>query len=166
MVKSNKVFLLLGSNIEPRYSFIKRAEERIAEEIGEIIQFSEIYESKPIGFTAGILFLNRVLLIYSMLSASNILINIHEIENDLGRKRSSLGYSSRTIDIDILYYNNDIISNENLTVPHPRLHERKFTLLPLAEIAPDYINPILKKDNSKLLELCADSSKVNKYKNW
>ncbi len=165
MVKHNKVFLLLGSNIEPRYSFIKKAEERIAEEIGEIVQSSEIYESEPVGFTADILFLNRVLIINSILSASNILSIIHKVEKELGRKRSPLGYLSRTIDIDILYFNNDIINTKNLTVPHPRLYERKFTLLPLVEIAADYINPVLDIKNSKLLELCTDSSKVSKYKN-
>jgi len=164
MTKYNKVFLLLGSNIEPRYDYIKKAEEQISENIGKIIQSSHIYESEPLGFTAEVSFLNRVLFINSKLSASSILNTIHLIEKGLGRKRTSLGYASRTIDIDILYFNNDIINSENLTVPHARLHQRKFTLLPLVEIAPNYVNPVLKNNNAKLLELCTDISKVNTYK--
>jgi len=165
MTNHNKVFLLLGSNIEPRYNYIKKAEEEINESIGQIIHSSHIYESEPVGFKAEVSFLNCVLLVNSSFSALTILKHIHKIEKELGRERNSLGYTSRTIDIDILYFNNDIINTEDITVPHARLHERKFTLLPLVEIAPDYINPKLNKNNTKLFDLCTDRSKVSRYKN-
>ncbi len=164
MDKHNRVFLLLGSNIDPRYNYIKIAEEKINRNIGRILQNSIIYESEAVGFITDKLFLNKVLLIETELSALKILNIIHIIEKSLGRVRNSLGYASRTIDIDILYYNNDIISSEILTLPHKRLHERKFTLLPLADIAPDYINPVLKMNNKELLELCTDNSEVTTYK--
>jgi len=164
MIKQNKVFLLLGSNIEPRYDFIVIAEKKISNTIGDIIQSSFIYISEPVGFKADISFLNRVLVVNSKLSALSILGNIHIIEKELGRKRELLGYTSRTIDIDILYFNNEIISTNNLTVPHARLHERKFTLIPLTEIAPEIVNPMLNHTNKKLLELCKDDSEVIKYK--
>ena len=163
MVEQNKVFLLLGSNIEPRYNYIKQAEERIAIDIGKILQSSNIYESEAIGFEAHTSFLNRVLIIETKFSALNVLKNIHIIENKLGRVRNSLGYTSRTLDIDILYFNDDIISSDILTVPHARLHERRFTLLPLTEIAPDFTNPALKVTSKKLLETCSDNSDVKTY---
>jgi len=164
MNKQNKVYLLLGSNIEPRYEYIKNAEKRIGTEIGDIINSSCIYESEAIGFKADLSFLNRILLVDSLLSALSILDNIHVIEQELGRKRGKDGYTSRTIDIDIIYFNNDIINTDRLIVPHARLHERRFTLLPLAEIAPKMVNPILHHTNKELLELCQDNSEVIKYK--
>lgn len=161
MDEPNKVFLLLGSNIEPRIKYLEDAEQNIIGIIGQIVQRSATYESKPLGFNADQDFLNRVLLIFSKLSAMDILDRIHVIEKGLGRKRLPTGYSSRTIDIDILYFNNEKISTEKLTVPHPRLHERRFTLLPLAEIAPGFVHPVLNVDNNKLLELCIDDSEVS-----
>ena len=157
------VFLLLGSNIEPRYNYIKKAEEKIAKDIGKILQSSNIYESEAIGFKADTSFLNKVIFIETKFTALNILNNIHIIENRLGRVRNSLGYTSRTLDIDILYFNDDIINSGLLTVPHPRLHERRFTLLPLKEIAPDFTNPALKITNKKLFEICSDNSDVKIY---
>ncbi len=163
MIEQNKVYLLLGSNIEPRYNYIKQAEERIAKYIGKILQSSSIYESEAIGFEAETNFLNKVILIETKFTALNILSNIHIIENKLGRVRNTLGYTSRTLDIDILYFNDDIINSDLLTVPHARLHERRFTLLPLTEIAPDFINPALKLTNKKLFEICSDNSNVSTF---
>lgn len=164
MAKLNKIFLLLGSNIEPRFKYLEEAEQKITGIIGNIIQRSETYESEPLGFSAEQTFLNRVLLLSSKLSAMEVLNCIFIIEQELGRKRSPGEYSSRTIDIDILYFNNEIINTEKLTVPHPRLHERRFTLKPLVEIAPDIIHPVLNIDNKNLLELCLDDSEVGVFK--
>jgi len=84
-------------------------------------QRSGIYESEPLGFTAKLSFLNRVLLICSKLSTTDILKQIHNIETELGRERSNIGYTSRTIDIDILYYNNEVMNTDILTYfPHPK----------------------------------------------
>ncbi|MAE09190.1 MAG: 2-amino-4-hydroxy-6-hydroxymethyldihydropteridine diphosphokinase [Bacteroidetes bacterium] len=159
-----KIFLLLGSNIEPREEYLNKAERKIIESVGTIIQRSKIYESEPTGFNSDQNFLNRTLIISSLLSVGDILNEVHIIEKELGRKRPTGGYTSRTIDIDILYFNSEIIKTNILTVPHPRLHERNFTLIPLAEIAPDFIHPILKLDSKKLLEICQDSSEVAVFK--
>lgn len=164
MVEQNKIFLLLGSNIEPRIKYLEEAEQKISDIIGHIVQRSEIYESEALGFSADQTFFNRVLLLSSRLSAVDVLKRIYLIEQELGRKRLSTGYSSRTIDIDILYFNNDIISTEKLIVPHPRLHERRFTLSPLTEIAPNFVHPVLKLDNNKLLQICSDDSIVSIFK--
>lgn len=160
----NKVFLLLGSNIEPRYSYLEIAEKKLVKVIGDVSQRSGIYESEPFGFKSEQTFLNRVLLIYSKLSAIDILKQIHNIETELGRKRSNIGYTSRTIDIDILYYNNEIINTDILTVPHPRMHKRMFTLLPLADVAPDFIHPTLNINSNQLVELCPDNSEIKVFK--
>ncbi|MFK5856621.1 MAG: 2-amino-4-hydroxy-6-hydroxymethyldihydropteridine diphosphokinase [Bacteroidota bacterium] len=160
----NMVYLLLGSNIEPRYEYIKKAKDIIIEEIGEVTKSSKIYESEAIGFTADISFLNCVILVNCDFSSLEIINKIHTIERGLGRQRDSLGYSSRTIDIDILYFNNDIINANGLIIPHPRLHERRFTLLPLTEIAPYLINPVLELNNKELLDNCSDNSEVTIFK--
>ncbi len=160
----NKVFLLLGSNIEPRDKYLKMAEENITASIGKIVQRSSIYESEPFGFNSDQYFLNNVLILSSSLSVVEILNKILIIEQKLGRRRSNGGYSSRTIDIDILYFNHEIISTDVLSVPHPRLHERNFTLEPLVEIAPDFMHPVLNLDSKELLETCSDSSKVTLFK--
>lgn len=160
----NKIFLLLGSNIEPRGEYLAKAEKKITGFVGDIVQRSKIYESKPTGFNSDQNFLNRILILSSKLSVVEILNKLNIIEQKLGRKRSSGGYLSRTIDIDILYFNNEIIKTKKLTVPHPKLHERNFTLIPLAEIAPDFIHPVFNLDSKKLLEISSDSSEVNMFK--
>lgn len=152
----NKVFLLLGSNIEPRVKFLEKADREITRIIGIVEKRSAVYESEPFGFTADQTFLNRVLLLSSDLTAMQILSNIHIIEQELGRTRSTGGYSSRTIDIDILYFNSEVIFSDNLTIPHPRMHERLFTLKPLAEIAPDFIHPVLNLNSNELIAICPD----------
>ncbi len=162
MTITNKVFLLLGGNIAPRFEFLKNAESKITEFIGEIVLRSSIYETEAVGFVTSKLFLNMVLLINSTLSANEILIKIHEIESELGRVRVGTGYVSRTIDIDILYFNDLIINTKNLIIPHPRLAQRRFTLLPLVEIAPDFINPVYRQTNKKLLDICTDYSDVKR----
>ena len=154
------IFLLLGSNIEPREEYLAKAEKKITGSIGNLVKRSKIYESEPNGFNADQHFLNRILILSSKLSGIEALNQILIIEQELGRKRSNGGYSSRTIDIDILYMNKEIIKTNVLTVPHPRLHERNFTLIPLTEIAPDFIHPILNLDSKKLLEVCSDNSEV------
>lgn len=159
-----KIFLSLGSNIEPREKYLAEAQRKITESIGKLVQRSKLYESEPVDFNANQHFLNRILILSSRLSGTEILNQIQIIEQELGRKRSTKGYSSRTIDIDILYFNNEIIKTKALIIPHPRLHERNFTLIPLAAIAPDFIHPVLKLDSRKLLEVCLDSSEVTVFK--
>jgi 2-amino-4-hydroxy-6-hydroxymethyldihydropteridine diphosphokinase len=96
------------------------------------------------------------------LSPSGLLGRILMIESQLGRIRSGTQYESRNIDIDILLYNNDILNEIALKIPHPRMHERKFVMTPLCEIAPDLIHPVLKKTMKEILESCPDNGKVIK----
>ena len=160
----NKIFLLTGSNIEPQHSFLRRAKIEIGKRVGHILKSSEIYKSAPWGFEAKTSFLNQVLLVHSGFEAEEVLDIILEIEKEMGRERFGTTYTSRNIDIDILYFGDEVYENEILQVPHPRLHLRRFTLIPLVEIAPKYIHPKCGMSNKKLLEECPDHSIVNKFK--
>jgi len=158
----NKVYLLIGGNLGDRYSLLEQAKQEIGSRIGELIKESSVYETAPWGFIADQNFLNQVIIIKTNFSSRDVLNTCLDIENYLGRKRSSNGYHSRTMDIDILFYNNEIIELDGLTIPHARLHQRRFTLEPLVEISSDYIHPKLKKTVVDLLNNCEDNSQVIK----
>ena len=162
MSEENSAIFLLGSNIDPKLDFIKSAINRIGLEIGDIVVESSIYETDPVGFKSDEQFLNKVIKVKTLLNPRDILDKILTIEIELGRKRKSGMYSSRTIDIDILYFNDEILNENDLIIPHPRLHERLFTLIPLNEIEPDMVHPILKKDHLTLLDECIDTNNVIK----
>ncbi|MET3979443.1 2-amino-4-hydroxy-6-hydroxymethyldihydropteridine diphosphokinase [Mucilaginibacter sp. UYP25] len=138
------VFLLLGSNLGNRKSFLHMAIEHVGQEVGTIIQKSPVYETQSWGKTDLPDYLNQVILLQTTLTAQQVLEKVLGIEIELGRTREER-WGSRTIDIDILFYGDEIINDENLTVPHPQLHNRKFTLEPLGMIAPDFIHPVLNK---------------------
>lgn len=162
----NESFILLGSNIGKREQLIKDAISCIVDKYGTLIRKSSLYESEPWGFESEFNFLNQVILIETKLNPHELLEQLLKIEIDLGRDRTNKyeTYVSRPIDIDILYYNNDVIDSIDLIVPHPRLHLRAFTLMPLCEIAPDYVHPFFLKTNKELLYECKDNLKVNVYK--
>jgi 2-amino-4-hydroxy-6-hydroxymethyldihydropteridine diphosphokinase len=159
-----KVFLCLGSNLGDRAENLKQAELRIAEYIGSIVSVSSVYETEPWGFESENMFLNKVLCLETDLFPSGLLGRILMIESQLGRVRCETQYKSRNIDIDILLYNNDIVKEQALEIPHPRMHERRFALVPIVEIAPDLIHPVLKKTMRKLLKSCSDKGKVELFK--
>jgi len=159
----NKVYLLTGGNMGDRMANIRTVYYHIKNGIGKILQESLVYESEPWGFKAEQAFLNQVLLVETDLPPLELLEKCLYIENLLGRTRSSNGYISRTMDIDILFFNDEIIELPQLVIPHNRLHERKFTLEPLNEIAPDFVHPKLNKKIGELLQSCKDSSKVSTY---
>lgn len=160
---NNQVYLLIGGNLGDRKALLQKARQGIEEYIGKIIGKSSIYETAAWGFESENDFLNQVLIVDSDLNPHQVLDKCHEIEKQLGRIRNSEQYASRTMDIDILFYNDEILDEPNLIVPHPKLHERRFTLEPLNEIAPDYIHPKLKKSMQELLSDCIDHSDVKKY---
>ena len=160
----NVVYLLLGSNLDDRSASLNQARKKISSKIGRITRESSIYESEPWGFQADKYFLNQVIRIETDFAPSEILQEILNIELILGRKRhTSRRYSSRLIDIDILFFNDEIIREDNLTIPHPGIPERMFTLLPLSEIDNSFIHPVSCKTIGELIRECADPLNVYTY---
>lgn len=158
---SNTAVLLLGTNLGKREDFLEACRLLVVEHCGSISKISSVYETTAWGFD-GAPFLNQVLSIETMLEPAALLEELHAIEQSMGRKRSYMkGYTSRTIDIDILYFNQLIIKNDDLEIPHPRLHLRRFTLVPLCEMMPTFIHPVSGKTHLELLDLVQDQSKVS-----
>jgi 2-amino-4-hydroxy-6-hydroxymethyldihydropteridine diphosphokinase len=155
------VFLLLGSNLGDRNLFLKKAIDRIANDIAPVLMISSIYETQSWGKTDAPDYLNQIVTLQTDLTAQQILQTILHIENTLGRRREEK-WGSRTIDIDILFYGQAIINEPGLHVPHPELHKRRFTLEPLAEIAPGFIHPVLNKNILQIKSELNDSLIVKK----
>jgi 2-amino-4-hydroxy-6-hydroxymethyldihydropteridine diphosphokinase len=157
-----KVFLLLGSNLGDRNLLLQQAIHSIEEEIAPVIKQSAIYETQSWGKTDSPDYLNQVILIETELSAQIILQKILNIEWKIGRVREEK-WGPRLIDIDILFYGDALIDESELKVPHPELHKRRFTLEPLAEIAPDFIHPTLNKNIFQLKNELKDNLIVKKF---
>ena len=159
----NKAVLLLGSNLGDSQFFFQQARSLIIERLGKLKLQSALYQSSPWGFEHENDFINQVLLLETDLTKWEILQNCLQIEKDLGRKRKeNKGYSARVIDIDLLFVNDEVVDTDQLILPHPRLHLRKFTLLPLMELIPDFVHPTLQKSIKELLLACEDNSEVRK----
>jgi 2-amino-4-hydroxy-6-hydroxymethyldihydropteridine diphosphokinase len=156
------VFLLLGSNLGNRPAMLQQARTLLTAQVGYITAQSACYESEPWGFEADTQFMNQVIQVNTLLAPEPLLHTILQIEQQLGRVRTTSPhpYTSRVIDIDILFYDDEIIHTLELTIPHPLLHRRRFTLLPLHEIAPQYIHPVLRQTIAVLLQQCDDPAKV------
>ncbi|GAB3897404.1 2-amino-4-hydroxy-6-hydroxymethyldihydropteridine diphosphokinase [Spirosoma agri] len=154
-----EIFLLLGANLGDRVATLNRAVALIAERVGRIEQKSSLYETAPWGVVDQPTYLNQVLAVATDHAPQRVLDVAQVIEQELGRVRLEK-WGSRVIDIDILYYGHQILQTETLTVPHPYLHLRRFTLVPLAEISPAYVHPVLRETTLKLLEKCPDTSEV------
>jgi len=159
----NNVILGIGTNIGDRERNLKEAISAIKANIGNILRSSSVYETEPWGFNAEVQFLNMVIETETKLSASGVLGAILMIEAMLGRMRGEKQYSSREMDIDILLYGDEIINEESLKIPHPRMHERRFVLVPLCEIIPDRVHPVKKIPFKLLLDTCTDTGIVKKY---
>src|SRR5699024_525354 len=130
----NKAYAALGTNIEPRLDYLERAIKLLKDNKSlKIMKESSIYETAPVGYTDQSHFLNMVLVVETSLSAIALLDACQAIEQELGRERT-IRFGPRTIDLDILVYNEDVIDTERLTVPHPRMDDRAFVLVPLAEL--------------------------------
>lgn len=155
------VYLLLGSSLGDRELLLEKARELITIEIGSIIKSSAIYETASWGNATDPNFLNQVLIIKASKGAREILEGVLGIENVLGRERKEK-WGARVIDIDILFYDNETIKEPDLIIPHPLLHERRFTLTPLVEIAPELIHPIFKKTIRYLYDTLTDKLSVEK----
>jgi 2-amino-4-hydroxy-6-hydroxymethyldihydropteridine diphosphokinase len=159
----NKAFLLLGSNMGDRLANFKRAEHFLQEHVGKIIKCSSVYETASWGNTDQPDFLNEVLLIGTKLAAEQVMGKILIIENKMGRVRTQKN-ASRIIDIDILFFNDEVIETKDLVIPHPQIQNRNFVLYPLNELAPQLMHPVLKKTIHELLLNGSDTLAVNLYK--
>jgi len=157
----NSVFLLLGGNLGNRQQYLQQAIELIDSTIAPVIKTSSIYETQSWGKTDAPDYLNQVVTLQTEIPALELLHKILDIELLLGREREEK-WGPRTIDIDILFYGDEIIDAKELKVPHPELHNRRFTLEPLAEIAPHLIHPVLKKTILAMKNELEDSLIVKK----
>lgn len=158
-----KVYFVVGGNLGNRENYIEKAINLISERVGYVLRHSALYESEPWGFEHKNNFLNKVLLVDTNLSPAALLLEISFIEGSLGRERNGGGYSARTIDIDILFYDRQVMLSPSLVIPHRYLHKRLFVLTPLAEIAPDFMHPLFSLSVRELLANCDDLTKVWKY---
>jgi len=148
----NKVYLALGTNLENKPLNLLRAIIYISKEIGIISALSSVYESKPWGFESDNDFLNMAVCVETLLTPEEILLITQSVEKIIGRKEKTIDiYHDRIIDIDIIAYEDLIYHSENLQLPHPLFHERKFVLEPLNEIAPDFVHPVLLKKVRELI---------------
>jgi deoxyguanosine kinase len=164
MGQKQKAYLSLGSNMGDRYLTLQKAIFRIQKKAGDILALSAVYENPAIGFE-GEDFLNVCIAINTELLPMELLKTLLQIERNFGRERSAQdGYHSRTLDIDIILYGNEVIHTPELDIPHPRMDSRNFVLKPLADIAPQYYHPVHKKDIRNLLQQCKDRSKLEKTK--
>ncbi len=160
MGELKKVYISIGSNLGNKLQNLQDAIFMLGKEVGDIPSISKVYQSTSWGFEADD-FLNACIELDTRSSPQIVLKKVLSIEKKLGRERfKESGYESRSIDIDLLYYENVVLHSDELTIPHPKLQERKFVLLPLADIAPQFYHPILKKDTRNLLQECNDESKL------
>ncbi|MCD4683014.1 MAG: 2-amino-4-hydroxy-6-hydroxymethyldihydropteridine diphosphokinase [Bacteroidales bacterium] len=162
----SKVYLLLGSNTGDKKDFLWKAIDLIQEEIGNVVKASSIYETEPWGFECDEFFLNQVLEVKSNLLPDQLLNKLLAIEKKLGRKRELPIYQKRPIDIDILFFDDLIINSIDLNIPHPHLHLRKFALIPLNEIAGNFIHPVFHKDIRELTRICKDDKSIRIYEQY
>jgi len=162
--KKSETVLLLGSNSGDRVFNIKKAVQRVEELIGTIALKSSLYETSPWGFTEQPDFLNYVIVLKTSLKPLPLLHTLKKIEFETGRIITEK-WKERIIDIDILFYEEIIFESEELTIPHPLMHERRFTLIPLNEILTDFVHPVFKKRIAELTDSCKDQGMVKKMIN-
>ena len=161
----NRAYLCLGGNIGDREKALQLALTKINATAGKIITKSAIYETEAWGVENQQAYLNQCVKIETTHSPEDLIATLLNIEKSLGRERSfNHIYESRTLDIDILFYNDFVVNKDHLVIPHPRLHLRKFVLIPMNEISQDYLHPILNKTIFSLLKECEDTSEVNHFK--
>lgn len=158
----HKVYLGIGGNVGNKQKNFELVYQIIEKELGEIEKTSSIYESPPWGFQSNDPFWNSVIQISTSLAPDDLIDKIHAIEKSFGRKRRKHQYASREMDIDILYFNDEFFETEKLIIPHPRLFQRKFVLVPLNEIAPDLKHPLRRLTSLEMLESCKDESVIKK----
>ncbi|MFN5416912.1 MAG: 2-amino-4-hydroxy-6-hydroxymethyldihydropteridine diphosphokinase [Flavobacteriia bacterium] len=162
---NTNIFLGLGSNLGNRIEILNSTRKEIEIHIGEIVNVSSLYQTKALGFESESYFINQVIEVKSQLNPFEILKITQKIERELGRleKSKNQEYSDRIIDIDILFYNQEIIESDDLHIPHKELYHRNFVLVPLGEINMTFIDPKTQLSVEKLIELSHDKSEIIKY---
>ena len=155
-------YLGLGANLSDREYNLEKALELLSQHV-LVEQVSSLYETEPVGYLEQPLFLNAVCKVSTTLSPEQLLFVIKEIEATMGRV-PSFPDAPRPIDIDILFYGNQIISNPQLTIPHPSLEKRAFVLIPLAEIVPDLMHPVSGRRVRELVQMVEGLGEVKKWK--
>ena len=165
--KMETAYVLFGSNLGDKEALFAQACLLINNRCGRVVKVSSAYESEPCGFEAEEWFLNRVIVLETELSPEVLLDALLQIEKELGRVRNpeAKGYTSRTVDLDILYFGSRVIHTERLTVPHPRLHLRRFALMPMCDVAPFFVHPVLRQNQTELLDHCPDDCLVKELDN-
>lgn len=158
----NTTYLLTGGNLGNREQNLARARQLIIEQCGTIVAASSLYETAAWGNADQPAFLNQALAVNTLLNAKQLIRRLLKIEKQLGRIREEK-YGPRIIDIDILLFNNEKHNYHFLKIPHPEMQNRRFALLPLAEIAPEILHPVLNKTILQLLTDCPDELSVTKY---
>ena len=158
----HQVFLGIGGNTGNKQDNFDKVYTFIKNELGEVLRSSSVYETSPWGFQSEDNFWNQILVVETEYSPEELLQKVAKIENWFGRERGTTGYTSRKMDIDILYFDELVIETENLTIPHPQIANRLFVLVPLAEIAPEFVHPLLKITTLEMVENCPDKSEINK----
>ena len=158
---ANKAYLLLGTNLGDRAKHLDAARTGLARSAGKITARSAVYETAAWGITDQPDFWNQVVALETDLPPESLLAAILAIEQSLGRARDQR-WGARTLDIDILYYNDQIVETPALSVPHPQIANRRFTLAPLAEIAPSLVHPVLHLTQQQLLDACPDALPVRR----
>lgn len=153
------VYLILGGNQGNRIEIISTAIDLVTSEIGQKKAISSLYESESWGFKSEP-FINQVIIVNTTLSPTEVLERTQKIEAHLGRKRTKAGYEARPIDIDLLYYDELVLCDKTLVLPHPRIAARRFVLVPLDELVPDKTDPITGINIHEMLMACSDSSAV------
>lgn len=158
------IHLGLGSNIEPRASYLAEARLSIEDAVGEVVAQSSVYESEPWGFQSDTWFLNQVLVCQTTLPLLEVLRTTQSIERQLGRTAKTRGiYRARTLDIDILLAGDERIGTPELQIPHPHIADRRFVLAPLAELDPNGHAPGVTASWRELLARCTDTGAVRLY---
>lgn len=160
--KANRIYLLLGSNLNMPQQQLNLAQKKIGKKIGKVIRSSSYYQTAAWGNTLQPDFINQLLIVETKLDSFACMNLILSIEEEMGRVRKHK-YEARIIDIDILFYDKEVIHAPNLIIPHPYIQERRFVLTPLNELVPNYKHPVLQKSVHQLLLRCKDKLSVKKY---
>jgi 2-amino-4-hydroxy-6-hydroxymethyldihydropteridine diphosphokinase len=159
--KLNRVFIALGSNLGDRLLYLQQALDKIDKRLGPIVRCSSLYESAAWGDRDQQDFYNAMCEIHTEITPLNLLGELQSMEKELGKSKTRI-WGPRTLDLDIIYYGQKIIVEKDLIIPHPNMYLRNFVLQPLAEIAPEFIHPLMKKKTKSLLRECPDQTNIDR----